>query len=252
MVSKSEAYTHNGNAFVVSSENVRAARVGHRVVTLPDNRLLITGGSTMSGLTTQTAIMTLRADGSGSISDGPPLAVARRDHAAVVAAGVPVVIGGFGAGDLPLDTLEALQPGDATFKTIGQLRVARADATATVLPDGSILVAGGLDVSGKPRDDAEIFNPITDTTTVEIIGGRPRHGHTATLISGGRVLIVGGLDDTGQPLTSVELFVPDVGFVPERPLGVARAGHVAVPLCDDTVLIAGGGVGAEVYTLPAR
>jgi hypothetical protein len=64
------------------------------------------------------------------------------------------------------------------------------------------------------------------------------------------VLIAGGLGGDGQPLTSVELFVPDVGFVSERPLATARAGHVAVPLSDGTVLVVGGAPGAELYTPP--
>ncbi|MCU1281857.1 MAG: hypothetical protein JWM53_5403, partial [bacterium] len=41
------------------------------------------------------------------------------------------------------------------------------------------------------------------------------------------------------------------GFVSERPLGAPRANHVAVPLCDGTVLVVGGGPTAEIYTPPA-
>lgn len=46
----------------------------------------------------------------------------------------------------------------------------------------------------------------------------------------------------------VELFVPGFGFVSERRLGTARSNHLAVPLCDETVLLMGGGPGAELYT----
>jgi hypothetical protein len=65
------------------------------------------------------------------------------------------------------------------------------------------------------------------------------------------VLVAGGLDKDGNPLPSVELFAAGVGFVSERPLGMPRAHHVAVPLCDGTVLVVGGTDSAEIYTPPA-
>ena len=42
-----------------------------------------------------------------------------------------------------------------------------------------------------------------------------------------------------MPSLEVELFVPGTGFVTERRLGTARADHLAVPLCDETVLLIG-------------
>ena len=71
------------------------------------------------------------------------------------------------------------------------------------------------------------------------------------MLPDGRVLVAGGRGVApDQPLSSVELFTPGVGFVSERPLGAPRAGHVAVPLCDGTVLVVGGAPGAELYTPP--
>lgn len=252
-VDEPELYLPLIGAFSALPASPRVRRIGHRATTLTDGRVLVTGGALVEGAApiATTAILRLQNDGTAMIADGPPLATARRAHAAVVAAGVPVVIGGYGPTGTPLDTLEALPPGGAAFVDIASLRAPRAEATATVLEDGSILVAGGVDGTLAARDDAEVYNPITRTTVVHAMS-TARRGHTATPIGGGRVLVIGGVGADGRPLATVELFVPDVGFVSERPLGTARAGHVTVPLCDGTLLVVGGGAGAEIYTLPAR
>ena len=56
----------------------------------------------------------------------------------------------------------------------------------------------------------------------------------------------------GKPSNEVELFVSGVGFLSERRLGIPRGDHLAVPLCDETVLVTGGGDGAEIYSGAAR
>jgi hypothetical protein len=167
------------------------------------------------------------------------------------------MIGGYDAAGNPLASIEQLQPADATtmqpaaFVQVAALRFPRAEATASVMLDGSILVVGGAgDAAGTPRRDAELYNPVTRTTMVFPMAVA-RRGHTATVLPDGRVLVAGGLDKDGNPLPSVELFAAGVGFVSERPLGMPRAHHVAVPLCDGTVLVVGGTDSAEIYTPPA-
>jgi hypothetical protein len=50
----------------------------------------------------------------------------------------------------------------------------------------------------------------------------------------------------------VEIYDPAIGnFVVARSLSVERSDHAAVELCDGTVLLVGGGRGAEIYN-PAR
>lgn len=233
------------------------ARVGHRAVLVDDKgTVLIAGGRSAAGAALDTTVFVrVQANGAASISSGPPLATARADHAAVVAGGIAVVIGGFGADGKPLASIESLQPADvgapAAFVQIASLRAPRADATASVLGDGSILVVGGVDDSGVPRNDAELYSPLALKTRVLELGAH-RRGHTATVLPDSSVLIVGGVDELGRPLASVELYNPAAGqFVSERPLGTPRDHHVAVPLCDGTVLVVGGGAGAEIYTPPS-
>jgi hypothetical protein len=77
---------------------------------------------------------------------------------------------------------------------------ARTFHTATLLPNGNVLVAGG----GDDNSTAEIYDPAT--ASFSITGGMEtgRSGHTATLLSNGSVLVAGGGIFNG--LASAELY----------------------------------------------
>jgi len=246
-----EVFLEAQRQFVTIADPRLTGLTGHQVVTLPDGRALVTGG--VSGTTTlATALYVAVMDnGTYKVSPAPTLAEPRSGHAATVAVGTPIVFGGYDANHVPLDTIEAVDVGYSTSQVIARLQTPRAEATATVLPDGSILLVGGIGPDGAPLADAELFNPITRSTE-QIDLQYSRHGHSATLLPDGRVLIAGGNRD-GAPFDEVELFVPGFNyFVSERRLGTARANHLAVPLCDETVLLMGGGPGAELYTSAPR
>lgn len=255
-IATAEVYRYDTGLFTTIENAALGARAGHRAVLLPSEAVLLTGGAATHGgvpLAT-TATVRLQPDGTATASVGPNMVRARRDHSAVVASGVPVLIGGYGVDGAPLASIEALVPsasaGAAAFAEIAALRTARAETTASLLEDGTILIVGGAgDAQGAPLLDAEVYNPITNQTTVYPLAAA-RRGHSATTLPDGRVLIVGGIGSDGAPLTSVELFIPGIGFVSERPLGTPRAGHRAIPLCDGTVLVVGGGSGGELYTPP--
>jgi hypothetical protein len=257
-VARAEVFDEAQRLFLSLPDDQRLdARFGHRAVLTNGNTVLISGGQsqTVKALAS-TVFVKVLAGGAASISAGPSLSTARYQHAAVVGAGTPVIIGGYGIDGVPLASIEALDATVPAFAPIASLRFARAEATASLLDDGSILVVGGAgDQAGTPRADAELYNPYTQKTTVLELSG-PRRGHTATVLPDGRVLIAGGIGVDAQgnavPLSSVELFSPATGdFVSERPLAAPRAHHVAVPLCDGTVLVVGGRPDAEIYTPPA-
>lgn len=115
----------------------------------------------------------------------------------------------------------------------------RAAHTATPLPDGRILVAGGFTEAGSRRG-AEVYDPATGEFAPLPPMGTTRHSHTATLLPDGRVLLAGGYGQDGT-LATAELYDPATNlFVPTGPLQGARASHVAVLLENGTVLVAGG------------
>src|SRR5213594_2797004 len=86
--------------------------------------------------------------------------------------------------------LWAQEPG--TWVPMANLNQARAGHTATLLANGSVLIAGGRDASGHALSDAEIFDPSTGQyTPISAAVPTPVWGHTATLLADGTVLIAG-------------------------------------------------------------
>jgi hypothetical protein len=115
--------------------------------------------------------------------------------------------------------------------------------TATLLLDGDVLVAGGVDPASPEQQGvpaAELYDPGTGKfrTTGSMAEGR--YGQAATLLADGRVLVPGG---AGRPadLASAELYDPKTGrFAATGSMTQARYGLTATLLSDDSVLVAGG------------
>jgi Galactose oxidase, central domain/Fibronectin type III domain len=127
------------------------------------------------------------------------------------------------------------------------LNSARANHTATLLSNGTVLVTGGSG-NATPLTSAELYNPTTgqwaatDNLTVA------RASHTATLLPNGSVLVTGGSGSTGL-LTSAELYNPTTGqWTATGNLTVARTGHTATLLPNGTVLVTGGSESAALLT----
>lgn len=74
------------------------------------------------------------------------------------------------------------------------------DHTATSMTGGRVLITGGFDGDGEPRDDAWLFDPDLEALvpTRELTRGRARH--TATELCDGTVLLVGGESAGEEPL----------------------------------------------------
>ena len=117
-------------------------------------------------------------------------------------------------------------------------KTARYGHTATLLPNGQVLVAGGGDDNGDIFASAELYNPATGVWSPTGSIGSPRSSHTATLLANGQVLVVG---EGTTPLAGAELYDPATGtWSPTGSLGFARSGYSATLLANGQVLIAGG------------
>ena len=86
------------------------------------------------------------------------------------------------------------------FSPTGSMGTARELHTATLLPDGRVLVTGGDDGSGSTALAlAELYDPKTGQFSPTDSMATARENHTATLLSDGRVLIAGGDNGTLNP-----------------------------------------------------
>jgi RHS repeat-associated protein len=119
----------------------------------------------------------------------------------------------------------------------------RSSHTATVLPDGTVLILGGVDADGAIVTAAEVFDPASGEITVIADSGlTPRSHHSATLLTDGYVLVTGGLSSDGKPLQQAELWNPEtqrIEPVANGPLA-PRSHHSAALLADGKGLIWGG------------
>jgi hypothetical protein len=121
------------------------------------------------------------------------------------------------------------------------MRTTRHSHSATVLPDGRVLLAGGYGEAGAIINTAELFDPTTRTFTPAGSLVAARADHIAVLLENGKVLFAGGLGPGWTFLSSAELYDPATGrFSPTGSMTAARESHVAVRLRDDRVLIVGG------------
>src|SRR5262249_37082051 len=80
-----------------------------------------------------------------------------------------------------------------TLKPVGPMLAVRESHTATLLPDGKVLIAGGGDRNAVLAS-AELFDPVTGGFSETGSMTTPRGGHEATLLPNGKVLITGGMD----------------------------------------------------------
>jgi len=152
-------------------------------------------------------------------------------------------IGGLESNDMAsIAVIEDPQTG--TFTAIpNPLHQARAWHTATMLPDGTILVVGGIGADGQVVDTTEIFHP--ETQSFELLsssGLTPRVYHTATLLTQGQVLLAGGLSGSGKVLSKAELwdFRNRTTTSLSSKLKTRRYGHSATLLPNGNVLLSGG------------
>src|SRR6266516_4856196 len=131
-----------------------------------------------------------------------PFALGQRTTTKQSAAAVPLVLGS--APVSPLSGSDA----PFTFDNTGSLNTARYAHTATLLPSGKVLVAGGF--NGSYLSSAELYDPATGSWSSTGNLTTARHGHTATLLPSGKVLVAGG-DNSSGFLSSAELYDPATG-----------------------------------------
>jgi N-acetylneuraminic acid mutarotase len=115
--------------------------------------------------------------------------------------------------------------------------------TATLLPNGKVLLCGGSDNSGNASAAVEIYNRSTGTWNSTSAMENARYAHTATVLTNGTVLVAGGITNYAPQglVQTVELFNPtNSTWTTTGPLNFPRYGHTATLLANGKVLVVGG------------
>ncbi|HET8628644.1 MAG TPA: kelch repeat-containing protein [Thermomicrobiales bacterium] len=145
-------------------------------------------------------------------------------------------------------SVERYDPATNRWTSAAPLLAPRSGATATVLADGRVLVAGGDPksvFSGETLATAEIYDPARDTWTATGGMALARLRHTATRLADGRILVAGGLAGPPTDLVATaetEIYDPATGhWAAAAPMSVPRSLHTAAPLANGQMLVIGGG-----------
>ena len=205
---------------------------------LPNGKVIVAGGYNGGSL----ASAALYDPASGTWAATGSLPIKRRSHTATLLPdGTVLVAGGTEAEFAPgvLTSSALYDPASGTWTTTGNLNTRRFAHTATLLPNGKVLVMGGNDGTNITAS-AELYDPVNQTWTATGSMGLARVGNTATLLPEGKVLVAGG-DNFGSLLASAELYDSGSGtWTPTGSLVHARTTHTATLLPSGKVLVAGG------------
>ena len=213
-------------------------RSQHSAVRLPDGRILVVGGQTG---TPGAPFAELVDETSGAVQHGGLLNAPRSRHTATLLGGNRVLV----TGGVGRDSAEIWEPATGRWRLLGaRMAHDRMHASATELPDGRVLIAGG-DTSASTYVFAELFDPRTETFTPLATGIQERRTlHAAQGLSDGSVLLLGGEVAEGgtiRPLASVLRFDPaTLTCTLQAPLAVARTLAASARLPGDGVLLVGG------------
>jgi N-acetylneuraminic acid mutarotase len=221
------------------------SRYGHSATLLTNGQVLVVGGDDggSSGGFTNAEIYN-PATGIWTATSG--MHTRRSSHSATLLSNGKVLVAGGVNANLTINYLSSAEIYDPTTRqwtAINSMTTARSSHTATLLPNGQVLVTGGSYQSGGVLSSAELFNPNTGQWTATNAMTIARQHHTATFLANGQVLVAGGYGLAPNTyLSSAEVYNPAVGTwtATSNSMAKARYLHTATALPNGQVLVAGG------------
>lgn len=216
-------------------------RYEHTATLLANGKVLVAGG--YSG-TNDIASTELYDPATGTWEATGPLNTSRDSHTATLLPNGKVLVAGGGTFSSTgswqsISSAELYDPVTGTWTATAPMRSPRYGHTATLLANGTVLIAGGDD-DWTTLDSAELYDPGAGAWIAAGVMANSHAFHTATLLPGGQVLVAGGAGTAGG--SSSELYDPATrSWSATGELADSRASHTAALLPDGKVLVAGGG-----------
>jgi len=221
------------------------SRTDHTATLLLNGKVLVVGGN--EGLGPIYTSTVLYDPATNTWSARANLGTPRAIHAATLLANGKVLVTGGrdvigpAATSSVTATVELYDPESDTWSALAPMGHARLGHTATLLPNGKVLVVGGFDQANPVG--SEIYDPETNTWSSAGAMQHPRLWHTSTLLANGVVLVAGGIIDAqGTETNSVEAYDPVTNSWSARAaLKTERSFHTATRLNNNAVVVVGGG-----------
>jgi len=209
---RAELYDPSTGTFTATSD-MTTPRYMHAATLLPNGKVLIAGGRRNDSTARSVPSLSsaeLYDPATGTFSATHDMAAARwLPTATLLNSGQVLIAGGYYNND-PLRSAELYDPSAGTFTPTGDMTEPGAE-TATLLPNGKVLITRSLDRGGP--NHAELYDPATGTftRTGDMLGPYQGVRPVAALLANGKVLIAGGsLGDVGGS-TSAEIYDPATG-----------------------------------------
>jgi hypothetical protein len=239
-VSLAELYDPASGA---TAGNMTCRRAAHTATLLTNGIVLIAGGISGTGQNTNSVDLYNPTNGAWTVAT--PMSIGRHLHTATLLRdGTVLITGGisYSPSLVYVSSVELYNPMTGTWTMTNSLSQARANHTATLLPDGKVLIAGGAS-NTTAIATAETYDPTTGTWKTVGSMSAARYYHTATLLLNGKVLVAGGRKP--DLLANGALYDPiSEAWTDTGPLNTPRYLHTATLLPSGKVLIAGGFGGA--------
>jgi hypothetical protein len=158
--------------------------------------------------------------------------------ATLLANGKVLVVGSF---PQPDSAPELYDPASDTWSPTGPMVVSRSLGTASLLPSGKVLLAGGIAAdTGHSTTRTELYDPLTNSWSATAVMAVQRSSHAAALLQSGKVLVAGGQNASGY-IATAELYDPVADhWDMAAPMEAGYAGPHAALLVNGKVLLAGG------------
>jgi N-acetylneuraminic acid mutarotase len=250
----SETYNYSSGSWT-SQDHMNVGRADAQAVALPNAKALVAGGCAFpsggDAAPTDSAEVYDDSDGSWTLTQSMHTV---REHFNLVALqnGKVLAVGGATetGSTVQTATAEIYDRTTGAWTTTDSMSDARSDATATVLNDGKVLVAGGLQ-NGTKLDSAELYDPDTGHWTATDSLNTARYDASAALLSNGDVLVVGGIaevEGADGNTTSAEIYDPTTGtWTAADSMNASHGQQPAIGVLQGgDVLVAGDG-SSEVY-----